>query len=468
MEQSEKTLDMIVNLCKNRGYVFPGSEIYGGLANSWDYGPLGVEFKNNVKKAWLKKFVQESPYNVGLDAAILMNPQTWVTTGHVAGFSDPLLDCRACKARHRADKLIGDEHPEVNVDAMSFDEMDAFIAEHEDVVCPVCGKHDFTPIRKFNLMFKTAIGVTEDSSSTCYLRPETAQGIFVNFANIQRTTRRKLPFGVCQVGKAFRNEITPGNFIFRVREFEQMELEFFCKPGTDLEWFNYWRTFCHNWLLGIGLKDENLRLRDHDPEELCFCSKATTDFEFLFPFGWGELWGVADRTDYDLTQHQKTSGKDLTYFDPETNERYIPYVVEPSLGVERSVLAVLCDAYDEEVVDEAKNDVRVVMHLHPTLAPYKAAILPLSKKLSDKAREIYAELSKDWMIDFDETGSIGKRYRREDEIGTPFCITVDFDTVGDAEKAGDNCVTSRERDSMEQVRVPISELKSYLAEKLAY
>ena len=468
MEQSEKTLDMIVNLCKNRGYVFPGSEIYGGLANSWDYGPLGVEFKNNVKKAWLKKFVQESPYNVGLDAAIIMNPQTWVTTGHVSSFSDPLLDCRACKARHRADKLIGEEHPEVNVDAMSFDEMDAFIAEHEDIVCPVCGKHDFTPIRKFNLMFKTAIGVTEDSSSTCYLRPETAQGIFVNFANIQRTTRRKLPFGVCQVGKAFRNEITPGNFTFRTREFEQMELEFFCKPGTDLEWFNYWRTFCHNWLLGIGLKDENLRLRDHDPEELCFYSKATTDFEFLFPFGWGELWGVADRTDYDLTQHQTVSGKDLTYFDPETNERYIPYVVEPSLGVERSVLAVLVDAYDEEVVDAEKNDVRVVLHLHPALAPYKAAILPLSKKLSEPARKIYEDLSKEWMLDFDETGSIGKRYRREDEVGTPFCITVDFDTVGDAEHAGDNCVTVRERDTMEQVRIPISELKAYLAEKLAY
>ncbi len=468
MKNSEKTMDKIVALCKNRGFVYPGSEIYGGLANSWDYGPLGVEFKNNVKKAWLKKFVQESPYNVGLDAAIIMNPQTWITTGHVSSFSDPLLDCRSCKARHRADKLIGEEHHEVNVDAMTFDEMDEFIASHEDIVCPVCGKHDFTPIRKFNLMFKTAIGVTEDSSSTCYLRPETAQGIFVNFANIQRTTRKKLPFGVCQVGKAFRNEITPGNFIFRVREFEQMELEFFCKPGTDLEWFNYWRTFCHNWLLGIGLKDENLRLRDHDPEELCFYSKATTDFEFLFPFGWGELWGVADRTDYDLTQHQTVSGKDLTYFDPETNERYIPYVVEPSLGVERSVLAVLVDAYDEEIVDEAKNDVRVVLHLHPALAPYKAAVLPLSKKLSDKAREIYAELSKDWMIDFDETGSIGKRYRREDEVGTPYCITVDFDTVGDAEKAGDNCVTVRERDSMEQVRIPISELKAYLAEKLAY
>ena len=471
MEQSEKTLDMIVNLCKNRGYVFPGSEIYGGLANSWDYGPLGVEFKNNVKKAWLKKFVQESPYNVGLDAAIIMNPQTWVTTGHVSSFSDPLLDCRACKARHRADKLIGEEHPEVNVDAMSFDEMDAFIAEHEDIVCPVCGKHDFTPIRKFNLMFKTAIGVTEDSSSTCYLRPETAQGIFVNFANIQRTTRRKLPFGVCQIGKSFRNEITPGNFIFRVREFEQMELEFFCKPDTDLEWFQYWRTYYHDWLKGLNIKEENLRLRDHDPEELCFYSKATTDFEFLFPFGWGELGGVADRTDYDLTQHQNVSGKDLTYFDPETNQRYIPYVVEPSLGVERSVLAVLCDAYDEEVVGQDKNgkdDVRVVLRLHPALAPYKAAILPLSKKLSEPAMEIYNDLCKDFMLDFDETGSIGKRYRREDEIGTPFCITVDFDTVGDGENPGDQCVTVRERDSMEQVRVPISQLKAYLTEKLAY
>ena len=471
MEQSEKTLDMIVNLCKNRGYVFPGSEIYGGLANSWDYGPLGVEFKNNVKKAWLKKFVQESPYNVGLDAAIIMNPQTWVTTGHVSSFSDPLLDCRACKARHRADKLIGEEHPEVNVDAMSFDEMDAFIAEHEDIVCPVCGKHDFTPIRKFNLMFKTHQGVTEDTANEVYLRPETAQGIFVNFPAIQRTTRRKLPFGVCQIGKSFRNEITPGNFIFRVREFEQMELEFFCKPGTDLEWFQYWRSFCHNWLLSIGLKDENLRLRDHDPEELCFYSKATTDFEFLFPFGWGELWGVADRTDYDLTQHQNTSGKDLTYFDPETNQRYIPYVVEPSLGVERSVLAVLCDAYDEEVVGQDKNgkdDVRVVLHLHPALAPYKAAILPLSKKLSEPAMEIYNDLCKDFMLDFDETGSIGKRYRREDEIGTPFCITVDFDTVGDGENPGDHCVTVRERDTMEQVRIPISELKAYLTEKLAY
>ena len=446
MKNTEKTMDKIVALCKNRGIIFAGSEIYGGLANTWDYGPLGVELKNNIKKAWWKKFVQENPYNVGQDAAILMNPQTWVASGHLAGFSDPLMDCKECKERFRADKLI----------------------EDKSIPCPTCGKHNFTDIRQFNLMFKTFQGVTEDAKNTVYLRPETAQGIFTNFVNTQRTTRRKLPFGVCQIGKSFRNEITPGNFIFRVREFEQMELEFFCKPGTDLEWFNYWRTFCHNWLLGIGLKDENLRLRDHDPEELCFYSKATTDFEFLFPFGWGELWGVADRTDYDLTQHQTVSGKDLTYFDPETNERYIPYVVEPSLGVERSVLAVLVDAYDEEVVDAEKNDVRVVLHLHPALAPYKAAVLPLSKKLSDKAREVYAELAKEWMIDFDETGSIGKRYRREDEVGTPYCITVDFDTVGDAEKAGDNCVTVRERDTMEQVRVPISELKAYLAEKLAY
>ena len=473
MKNTEKTMDKIVALCKNRGIIFAGSEIYGGLANTWDYGPLGVELKNNIKKAWWKKFVQENPYNVGQDAAILMNPQTWVASGHLAGFSDPLMDCKECKERFRADKLIEDwcqtngvELPKP-IDAFSQQEMKDFI-EEKNIPCPTCGKHNFTDIRQFNLMFKTFQGVTEDAKNTVYLRPETAQGIFTNFVNTQRTTRRKLPFGVCQIGKSFRNEITPGNFIFRVREFEQMELEFFCKPGTDLEWFNYWRTFCHNWLLGIGLKDENLRLRDHDPEELCFYSKATTDFEFLFPFGWGELWGVADRTDYDLNQHQSVSGKDLTYFDPETNERYIPYVVEPSLGVERSVLAVLVDAYDEEVVDAEKNDVRVVLHLHPALAPYKAAVLPLSKKLSDKAREVYAELAKEWMIDFDETGSIGKRYRREDEVGTPYCITVDFDTVGDAEHEGDNCVTVRERDTMQQVRVPISELKSYLAEKLAY
>ena len=471
MEHSEKTLDMIVALCKNRGFVFPGSEIYGGLANSWDYGPLGVEFKNNVKKAWLKKFVQESPYNVGLDADILMNPQTWVTTGHVASFSDPLLDCRACKARHRADKLISDEFPDVNVDAMSFDEMDQFIAEHEQVVCPVCGKHDFTPIRKFNLMFKTAIGVTEDSSSVCYLRPETAQGIFVNFANIQRTTRRKLPFGVCQVGKAFRNEITPGNFTFRTREFEQMELEFFCTPGTELEWFAYWKDFCHKWLLDLGVKDENLRLRDHDPEELSHYSNATTDFEFVFPFGWGELWGVASRTNFDLTAHQNTSGKDMTYFDQEKNEHYIPYVIEPSLGADRVTLAFLVDAYDEEVVGQDKNgkdDVRTVLRLHPALAPYKVAVLPLSKKLSDKGREIQAELSKYFMVDFDDAGSIGKRYRRQDEIGTPYCVTVDFQTVGSDTEEADHAVTIRDRDTMEQVRVPISELKAWLDAKLAY
>ena len=466
------SMDKIVALCKNRGFVFAGSELYGGLANAWDYGPLGVEMKNNVKKAWWRKFVQECEYNVGLDSAILMNPEVWVASGHVVNFNDPLMDCKSCKARFRADKLIeeyAEKHglEDVHPDGWTHEQMSAYIAE-KGIVCPECGKSEFTPIRKFNMMFKTFQGVNEDTASQIYLRPETAQGIFVNFKNVQRTTRRKIPFGIGQIGKSFRNEITPGNFIFRVREFEQMELEFFCKPGTDLEWFNYWRTFCHNWLLGIGLKDENLRLRDHDPEELCFYSKATTDFEFLFPFGWGELWGVADRTDYDLTQHQNTSGKDLTYFDPETNQRYIPYVVEPSLGVERSVLAVLCDAYDEEVVDESKNDVRVVLHLHPALAPYKAAILPLSKKLSEPAMKIYEDLSKEWMIDFDETGSIGKRYRREDEIGTPFCITVDFDTVGDADKAGDNCVTVRERDTMEQVRIPISELKAYLTEKLAY
>ena len=475
MKNTEKTMEKIVALCKNRGFIFAGSEIYGGLANTWDYGPLGVELKNNVKKAWWKKFVQENPYNVGQDSAILMNPQTWVASGHLGGFSDPLMDCKECKERFRADKLIEDWAAENGValdkpiDAFSQEEMAAFVESH-NIPCPSCGKHNFTDIRQFNLMFKTFQGVTEDAKNTVYLRPETAQGIFVNFNNVQRTTRRKLPFGVCQIGKSFRNEITPGNFTFRTREFEQMELEFFCKPGTDLEWFAYWREFCHNWLLELNMKDENLRLRDHDPEELCFYSKATTDFEFMFPFGWGELWGVADRTDSDLTQHQNTSGVDMTYFDPETNEHYIPYVVEPSLGADRVVLAFLIEAYDEEIVDEAKNDTRVVMHFHPALAPFKAAVLPLSKKLSDKAREIYAELSKDFMVDFDETGSIGKRYRREDEIGTPYCITVDFDTVGDEAKgiAADNCVTVRERDTMAQVRIPISELKAYLTEKLAY
>ena len=473
MDHKAKNFESIVNLCKNRGFIFPGSEIYGGLANSWDYGPLGVEFKNNVKRAWLKKFVQESPYNVGLDAAIIMNPQTWITTGHVSSFSDPLLDCKACKARHRADKLIGEEFPDVNTDAMTFDEMDKFIAEHENVLCPVCGKHDFTPIRKFNLMFKTAIGVTEDSSSTVYLRPETAQGIFVNFANVARTTRRKLPFGVCQVGKAFRNEITPGNFTFRTREFEQMELEFFCKPGTDLEWFEYWRSFCHNWLLSLGMHDENLRLRDHSKEELAFYSKATTDFEYLFPFGWGELWGVADRTDYDLNRHIEYSKEDLSYFDPITNEKYVPYVIEPSLGADRVALAFLCEAYDEEkLTDNGKEDVRTVLHFHPALAPVKVAVLPLVKKLSDDAFRLYERLSKKYNCEFDEAGAIGRRYRRQDEIGTPFCVTYDFQTKGEEKDGvvipGDNAVTVRMRDSMEQVRIPIEGLEKWLDEQLEF
>ena len=473
-EKRAVTMEKLVSLCKNRGFIFPGSEIYGGLANTGDYGPLGVELKNNVKKAWWKKFVQENPYNTGVDCAILMNTRTWKASGHLGGFSDPLMDCKACKARHRADDLVekyAEKHKlSVGVEGMDNDALEAFIVEHK-VPCPVCGNSDFTSIRKFNLMFKTFQGVTEDSANTVYLRPETAQGIFVNFQNVQRSSRLRVPFGIGQIGKSFRNEITPGNFTFRTREFEQMELEFFCKPGTELEWFAYWKQFCHDWLLGLGIRDENLRLRDHDPEELSHYSNATTDFEFVFPFGWGELWGVASRTNFDLTAHQNTSGKDLTYFDPETNQRYIPYVVEPSLGVERSVLAVLCDAYDEEVVGQDKNgkdDVRVVLHLHPALAPYKAAILPLSKKLSEPAMEIYNDLCKDFMLDFDETGSIGKRYRREDEIGTPFCITVDFDTVGDGENPGDRCVTVRERDTMEQVRIPISELKAYLTEKLAY
>ena len=473
MKNTEKTMEKVVALCKGRGFVFPGSEIYGGLANTWDYGPLGVEMKNNVKKAWWKKFVQENPYNVGLDAAILMNPTTWLASGHLGGFADPLMDCKECKERFRADKLIEDWCQETGfelpkpIDAFTHQEMAAFIDE-KGINCPTCGKHNFTDIRQFNLMFKTFQGVTEDAKNTVYLRPETAQGIFVNFVNVQRTTRRKLPFGVCQVGKSFRNEITPGNFTFRTREFEQMELEFFCKPGTDLEWFQYWRTYCHDWLIGLNVKEENLRLRDHAAEELCFYSKATTDFEYLFPFGWGELWGVADRTDYDLKQHQEFSNQDLTYFDQEQNQRYVPYVIEPSLGADRMTLALLVEAYDEEVVDAEKNDVRTVMRFHPAIAPFKVAVLPLSKKLSDKALEIKQELSKYWMVDFDETGSIGKRYRREDEIGTPFCVTVDFDTVGDAEKEGDNCVTVRDRDTMEQVRMPISELKAYLDEKLAY
>ncbi|MGI5970607.1 MAG: glycine--tRNA ligase [Oscillospiraceae bacterium] len=466
MKNSDKTMERIVALCKNRGFIYAGSEIYGGLANTWDYGPLGVELKNNVKKAWWKKFVQENPYNVGLDSAILMNPQVWVASGHVSTFNDPLIDCRSCRMRHRADKLVEEWAAEKNVadasvESMSSDELIAYIRENK-ITCPGCGNSDFTDIRKFNLMFKTHQGVTEDSSSEVYLRPETAQGIFVNFKNIQRTSRRKVPFGVCQIGKSFRNEITPGNFTFRTREFEQMELEFFCKPGTDLEWFDYWRSFCREWLLGLGISEENLRLRDHSPEELSFYSKATTDFEFLFPFGWGELWGVADRTDYDLTQHQNTSGQDLSYFDPDTNERYVPYVVEPSLGADRVVLAFLIDAYDEEVIDIEKNDTRVVLRLHPALAPIKCAVLPLSKKLGDKALAIRDMLSKHFMTDYDDAGSIGKRYRRQDEAGTPLCVTYDFDSEED------NCVTVRDRDTMEQDRIPISELVPYIAKRIEY
>ncbi|MBR3446593.1 MAG: glycine--tRNA ligase [Oscillospiraceae bacterium] len=464
MKNTDKQMDQLVALCQGRGFVYAGSEIYGGLANTWDYGPLGVELKNNIKKAWWHFFVQANPHNVGLDSAILMNPQTWVASGHLGGFSDPLMDCRECKTRHRADNLIED-FDGTNVAGWTNQQMTDYIKE-KGIVCPNCGKANFTDIRQFNLMFKTFQGVTEDSKSELYLRPETAQGIFVNFANIQRTTRRKIPFGVGQIGKSFRNEITPGNFIFRVREFEQMELEFFCKPGTDLEWFQYWRGYCKDFLLRIGLKEENLRLRDHSAEELCFYSKATTDFEYLFPFGWGELWGVADRTDYDLTQHSNTSGKTLDYFDPETNERYIPYVIEPSLGVERLFLSILTEAYDTEVLgtdDKGKEDVRTVMHFHPMLAPFKCAVLPLSKKLSEKAREVYDMLSEHFMVDFDDTGSIGKRYRREDEIGTPFCVTYDFDTD---EK--DQCVTVRDRDTMEQVRIPITELVSYLNDKIKY
>ena len=453
-------MEKLVALCKGRGFVYAGSEIYGGLANTWDYGPLGVELKTNIKNAWRKKFIQESPYNVGLDSAILMNPQTWVASGHLGGFSDPLMDCRECKTRHRADNLIED-FDGTNVAGWSNEEMMNYIKE-KNIPCPNCGKHNFTDIRQFNLMFKTFQGVTEDSKNELYLRPETAQGIFVNFANIQRTTRRKIPFGVAQIGKSFRNEITPGNFIFRVREFEQMELEFFCKPGTDLEWFDYWRAFCRDWLYSLGIKEENLRLRDHGKEELCFYSKATTDFEFLFPFGWGELWGIADRTDYDLTQHIKTSGKSLDYFDQTTNERYVPYVIEPSLGVERLFLALITQAYDEEVVDAEKNDTRVVMRFHPAIAPFKAAVLPLSKKLSGEAEEVLSMLRKKFNVDFDDTGSIGKRYRRQDEIGTPFCITYDFDSKEDG------CVTVRDRDTMEQIRLPISELCAYIEKKLEF
>lgn len=474
---SEVTMDKLVALAKGRGYVFPGSEIYGGLANTWDYGPLGVEFKNNVKKAWWKRFVQESPYNVGLDAAILMNPQTWVASGHVGGFSDPLIDCKGCKSRFRADKLIEDYMsskglPEEVVDGWTNKQMEDYISEN-GISCPDCGKNDFTSIRQFNLMFKTFQGVTEESSSQLYLRPETAQGIFVNFKNVQRASRKKIPFGIAQVGKSFRNEITPGNFTFRTREFEQMELEFFCKPGTDMEWFEYWKEYCVKWLKDLGMNPEKTRMRDHSPEELSHYSKGTTDIEYKFPFGWGELWGIANRTDFDLRSHQEVSGESMIYVDPDADtqlpkddpsRRYIPYCIEPSLGADRVALAFLADAYcEEELVDgKGKKDVRTLLKLHPALAPFKAAVLPLSKKQSEEATELYAELSKEFMIDYDEAGSIGKRYRREDEIGTPFCICVDFDS------AEDNSVTIRDRDTMEQVRIPKDQVKQYINEKLKF
>ena len=462
-------MEKIVALAKNRGYVYPGSEIYGGLANTWDYGPLGVEFKNNVKKAWWKKFVQESKYNVGLDAAILMNPRTWEASGHIGGFADPLIDCKECRSRFRADKLIEDYRsekglPEEAIDGWSNEKLEEYIRD-EQIACPECGKSNYTNIRQFNLMFKTFQGVTEDSQSQIYLRPETAQGIFVNFKNVQRTSRKKIPFGIAQIGKSFRNEITPGNFTFRTREFEQMELEFFCKPGEDLEWFNYWRTYCVDFLKSLGMTMENIRTRDHEKEELSHYSNATTDIEFLFPFGWGELWGIADRTDFDLSKHAEFSGQDMTYLDPDTNERYVPYCIEPSLGADRVALAFLVDAYDEEVLstdDNGKEDTRIVLRLHPALAPFKAAVLPLSKKLSVVAEPIFEELSKYFNVDYDASGSIGKRYRREDEIGTPFSICVDFDTETDG------CVTIRDRDTMEQIRIPVSEVRSYIEEKLVF
>ncbi len=457
------SMEKLVSLCKSRGYVYPGSEIYGGLANTWDYGPLGNELKNNVKAAWRKKFIQEQKNIVGLDAAILMNPETWVASGHVGGFSDPLIDCKECKTRHRADKLIEEwahaQGKDMIADGMSDEELIGFINEN-NIPCPTCGKTNFTDIRKFNLMFKTFQGVTEDAKAEIYLRPETAQGIFVDFKNVLRTSRKKMPMGIAQIGKAFRNEITPGNFIFRTREFEQMELEFFCKPGTDLEWHKYWKEFCEKWLLSLGMKKENIRLRDHSKEELSHYSNATTDIEFAFPFGWGELWGIADRTDFDLSKHQEFSKEDLSYLDPETNERYIPYVIEPSLGADRVMLAFLCNAYEEEKITD--TDTRVVLHLHPALAPYKVAILPLSKKLSSKAEEVYEALSKKFMCDYDESGSIGKRYRREDEIGTPYCVTVDFETLED------ECVTVRDRDTMKQERIKISDLENYINEKIEF
>ena len=461
----EKTMEKIVALAKARGFVYPGSEIYGGLANTWDYGNLGVELKNNVKKAWWKKFIQESPYNVGVDCAILMNPQTWVASGHLGSFSDPLMDCKCCHERFRADKLIEDfaKEKEItlrsSVDGWSNEEMKSFVDDNE-ISCPSCGKHDFTDIRQFNLMFKTFQGITEDSKAVVYLRPETAQGIFVNFKNVQRTSRKKIPFGIGQIGKSFRNEITPGNFTFRTREFEQMELEFFCEPDTDMEWFHYWRQFCKDWLISLGMKEEEMRMRDHDAAELSFYSKGTTDIEFLFPFGWGELWGIADRTNYDLGRHQEISGEPMEYFDDEKKKKYIPYVVEPSLGADRVTLAFLCGAYDEEELEG--GDMRTVLRFHPFLAPVKVAVLPLSKKLGEGAEKVYAELSKDWNCEYDDRGAIGKRYRRQDEIGTPYCITYDFDSETDG------MVTVRDRDSMEQERVAISELRNYFRDKFEF
>ncbi len=460
---TEKTMEKIVSLAKRRGIIFPGSEIYGGLANAWDYGPLGVELKNNVKKAWWKKFIQQNPYNTGVDCAILMNPKVWEASGHIGGFSDPLIDCKECKTRHRADQIIEDfnleKGIEMSVEALNDDQLIDYLKENK-VPCPSCGKTNFTDIRKFNLMFKTFQGVTEDSAAEIFLRPETAQGIFVNFKNVQRTTRKKIPFGIGQIGKSFRNEITPGNFIFRTREFEQMELEFFCEPGKDIEWFNYWKNFCYQWLLGLGISDENIKMRDHDPEELSHYSNATTDFEYKFPFGWGELWGIADRTDFDLKQHAEYSGEDMTYFDPVTNEKYVPYCIEPSLGVERMLLAFLCEAYEEE--DLGDNDSRIVMKFSNQLAPYKAAVLPLSKKLGDKAGEVFETISAVYNCEYDETGSIGKRYRRHDEIGTPYCFTYDFDSLED------NCVTVRHRDTMEQERIPIEKVVEFLDDKMKY
>ena len=459
----ETSMEKLVSLAKRRGFIFPGSEIYGGLANAWDYGPLGVELKNNVKKAWWKKFVQQNPYNTGVDCAILMNPKVWEASGHIGGFSDPLIDCKECKTRYRADQLAEEFNDangvEMSVEALTEEELINYLRDNK-VQCPSCGKSNFTDIRKFNLMFKTFQGVTEDSAAEIYLRPETAQGIFVNFKNVQRTTRKKIPFGIGQIGKSFRNEITPGNFIFRTREFEQMEMEFFCEPGTDLEWFDYWKNFCRDWLFGLGIKEENIKMRDHSEEELSHYSNATTDIEYKFPFGWGELWGIADRTDFDLKQHAKFSGEDMSYFDPVTNEKYIPYCIEPALGVDRMSLAFMCEAYDEEELEG--GDMRVVMRFSNQLAPYKAAVLPLSKKLGDKAREVFGMISTEYNCEYDETGSIGKRYRRHDEIGTPYCFTYDFDSLED------NCVTVRFRDTMEQKRIPIDEVVAFLDDKMKY